>query len=392
VAGILEDVRILDLTRLLPGPFCTQMLGDLGAEVIKIEEAGGGDYIRDYPPRGKSESGLFLSLNRNKKSVTLNLRSKEGRKVFMKLVSTADVVVEQFRPGVMERLGLGYEKLREINSQIIMCSISGYGQTGSYKNRAGHDINYLSVTGILDLIGNRQGGPVIPGIQVADVGGGSLWAAFSIMAALFARERTKQGQYIDISMVDTVFTYTVMLAGAYFMDKKVPRRGAELLNGGYAWYNVYKTKDQHYIAIGMLEKKFWTQFCQLVGREEFIDKQLAPEKVQWQMIADLEEIFANKSADEWMEILEPLDICATKVNNLAEAIDDVHLRERGMIVEIEHPVEGKVKGLGFPAKFSDTPYSLRLPPPVLGQHTEELLLELGYSNKEIVSLKTKGVI
>lgn len=389
---VLKGIRILDLTRLLPGPFCTQMLGDLGAEVIKIEETGEGDYIRSYPPWGKSESSLFIALNRNKKSMTLNLRSEEGQSVFRKMILTTDIVIEQFRPGMMVKLGLGYDHLKLLNPGIIMCSISGYGQTGKYKDVAGHDINYLSTAGILDIIGNFQGSPVIPGIQIADVGGGSLWAAFSIMTAIFAREKTGLGQYIDVSMTDTVFTYAAMLAGAFFTNHKVPRRAEELLNGGYAWYNVYRTKDDRYISIGMLENKFWSKFCETIGREDLIKQQFAPVNIQREMIRDLGRIFTSRNCSEWMEILGPLDICVTRVNNLSEAINDVHFKERGLIKEIDHSVEGKINTIGFPIKFSDINCSVLSPPPVVGQHTEELLLEFGYTQEQITALKEKQVI
>ncbi len=388
----LDKIRVLDLTRLLPGPYVTQMLGDLGAEVIKIEEPGAGDYIRGYPPRGQADSALYLSINRNKKSFSLDLRSDEGQEIFLKMIPGADVVIEQFRPGVMERLGLGYEKLKEVNPGIVMCSISGYGQTGVYRNKAGHDINYLSVAGILDLIGNKEGAPVIPGIQIADIGGGSLWAAFSIMTALFTRTQTGQGQYIDVSMMDAVFTYTSMLAGSYFMNKKIPHRGEELLNGGYAWYNIYRTGDGRYISIGMLETKFWEKFCQVIERENWIKKQFAPLKEQDAMIAELADIFTRRSCAEWMEILEPLDICASRINSLDEAVNDKHLRERGMIVEMEHPVEGRLYSLGFPVKFSGLNCDFRMPPPSLGQHTSELLQEFGYTPDKIGELKTRQII
>ena len=390
--GLLHGVKIIDLSRLLPGPFCTQMLGDLGADVIKIEETDGGDYARWMPPKATVDGGQFLTLNRNKRSLKLNLRTQEGKDILIKLISTADVVVEQFRPGVMDRLGLGYETLKQYNPRIIMCSISGYGQDGPKSQMAGHDINYLSDTGILEMIGNYKGSPVVPGIQIADVGGGSLWAAFSIVAALFAREKTGKGQYIDVSMTDAVFTLMSALAGAYFVDGEVPHRSETLLGGGFAWYYVYRTKDDRYISLGMLEAKFWKNFCVAIGRPDYVAIQNSPHEVQEKMKQELTELFATKTADEWMEILEPLDACAAKVKDLKEALADEHLNHRGMIIEMDHPVEGKIKSIGFPVKFSEQPYSVRMAPPTFGQHTDEILMEIGLEQAAINELRSKGAI
>jgi crotonobetainyl-CoA:carnitine CoA-transferase CaiB-like acyl-CoA transferase len=392
MSGILDGVKVIDLSRLLPGPFCTQMLGDLGADVIKIEETQGGDYARWMPPKGKVDGGQFLAINRNKRSMKLNLHTQEGKEILLKLVASADVVIEQFRPGVMERMGLGYETLKQQNPRIIMCSITGYGQDGPKNQLAGHDINYLSDTGILEMIGNYKGSPVVPGIQIADVGGGSLWAAFSIVAALFGREKTGKGQYIDVSMTDAVFTFMEPLAGAYFMNKEVPHRHETLLGGGFAWYYVYRTKDDRYISLGMLEGKFWKQFCNAIGRPDYIPIQMGPREVQEKMMQELAELFATKTADEWMEILEPLDACAAKVKNLEEALADEHFHQRGMIVEMDHPVEGKIKSLGFPVKFSEQPFEVRMVPPTFGQHTEEILKEIGYTQEAIQEMNAKGVI
>jgi crotonobetainyl-CoA:carnitine CoA-transferase CaiB-like acyl-CoA transferase len=390
--GMLDGVKVIDLSTLLPGPFCTQMLGDLGADIIKIEAPPGGDPVRFLPPRGKAESGQFLAVNRNKRSIKLDLRQEEGKEVFLKLVADADVVVVQYRPGVMERLGLGYEILRQHNPRIIMCSITGYGQDGPLRDKAGHDINFLSTTGILDLIGNYQDNPAIPAIRVAGVGGGALWAAFSIMAALFAREKTGLGQHIDVSMTDTVFTFMTMIAGSYFMDYILPRRGKESHNGGRAWYSVYKTKDDRYIALGMFEAKFWEKFCNAIGRPDYIPNKDAPWEVQEKMKQELSELFATRTVDEWMEILDPLDICVSKVKNIEEAIADAHLNKRGMIIELDHPAEGKIRSLGFPVKFSEQPYTVRMAPPTLGQHTEEILQEIGYTMESIEKLRAKGVL
>lgn len=390
--GILDGVKVIDLSRLLPGPFCTQMLADLGADVLKIEEIDGGDYARWMVPIGQVDGGQFLSINRNKRSMKLNLRSGEGKEILYSLIAGADVVVEQFRPGVMDRLGFGYETLKKVNPRIIMCSISGYGQEGPMSQAAGHDINYLSLTGILDMIGTSNGDLAIPAIQIADVGGGAQWAAFGIMAALYAREKTGQGQYIDISMTDAVFTYMCAIAGAYSTDHIVQRRATGQLFGGYAWYYIYKTKDNREISLGMLEGKFWKDFCNAIGRPEYVKMQMGPNDVQEKMKQELAELFLTKTADEWMEFLGPLDACAAKVNNIEEALADEHLKARGMIVELDHPVEGKVNVIGFPVKFSEQPWSLRMVPPTFGQHTDDVLKDLGYSTATIVELHDKGIV
>ncbi len=391
MSQILKGIKVLDLTRLLPGPLCTQILGDLGAEVIKIEGAKGGDYSRMMPPRGKSDGGYFMGVNRNKKSMSLNLYKEQGKKVFLKMLAGSDVVIEQFRPGVMEGLGLGYGVLSSVNPRLIMCSITGYGQDGPYKDRAGHDINYLNLTGISNLTGCYQGKPVLSGIQIADVGGGSLWAALSIMGAIIDREKTGMGQYIDVSMTDCVFTFMSLLVSAYNFDRRLFGAGEWILNGGCAWYNCYRTKDDRWLGIGMLEEKFWATFCRAIGREEYIGQQFASRQVQEQIMEDLNAILASKTAEEWLRELQPLDICISLVNNLEEAINDPHLQARGMIVEIEHPLDGKIKNVGFPVKFSATPYSIKLPPPARGEHTEQILLELGYKSHDLEEMKREGV-
>jgi len=390
--GILDGIKIIDMSRLLPGPFCTQMLSDLGADVIKIEDTNGGDYMRWMPPVGKADSGYFLSLNRNKRSMKLNLRAEEGKSVLLKLAADADVLVEQLRPGTMEKLGLGYETLKANNRRLIMCSITGYGQDGPLSNEAGHEINFLGTTGILDLVGYYEGCPALPGIQGAGAGGGSMWAAFSIMAALFAREKSGKGQYIDVSITDSAFALMTLIAGAYFISNKLPSRKEDLLVGGFAWYQVYKTKDDRYIAIAPVEEKFWEDFCNTIDRPDFISIQHDPPQVQERMKQEISAVIAAKTVDEWLDILGPLNICASKVKNLEEAIADEHLNARGMIIEMDHPVEGKVRSLGFPVKFSEQPYSVRTPPPSFGEHTNQILMELGYTEKEIKEMADKGVI
>lgn len=391
MSSILDGIRILDLTRLQPGPYCTMILGDLGAEVIKIENPRGGDYLRWYPPLGKSDSGLFLALNRNKLSMRLNLWTESGREIFFRLLDTADIVIEQYRPGTLAQIGIEYQQLRDRNPRIILASISAYGQSGPYSKRAGHDINLISLCGILDGTGLRHGKPVIPAVQMADMAG-SLWAALSVLAALLEREHSGQGQYIDISLLESVLSFQSLAAGGFFLDNHIPERGNEPLNGACAWYNVYPTADDKYLAIGMLEFKFWRIFCKAIGCEKFTDKQFEPREVQEEMIHELEIIIRQKSLQEWMDILGPLDICVTPVNNLKQALDDEHLQSRQMVQEIPHPLEGVIKCLRLPVKFDRSPAALRRPPPGFGQHTEEILQQLGYDQEIIEKFRSQGVI
>lgn len=388
----LSEIRVLDLSRLLPGPYCSMMLADLGAEVIKIEEPGRGDYLREFPPRVNKESAMYLAVNRNKKSVTLNLKSERGREIFLKLVKSADVILEGFRPGVMDRLGLGYRDLEKINPGIIYCSISGYGQEGPFANKAGHDINYLALAGILSITGTREEVPAIPGVQIADIGGGAMLAAFCILAALFARERSGEGQYIDVAMMDGALSWLSMYAGKYFADGIDPGMGKTMLNGGIPCYNLYRTKDGRYMALGALEPRFWAAFCNAIGREDLLNEQFASGEKGREVIRELERIFAEKTKDEWVEFLKGVDCCCEPVNNFKEAFGHPQVKYRNMVKEMEHPTEGKIQLLNFPAKLSKTPADIRMPPPSLGEHTFEILTELGFNENEIKKLAEDKVI
>jgi crotonobetainyl-CoA:carnitine CoA-transferase CaiB-like acyl-CoA transferase len=390
--GALSGIRVLDLSRLLPGPYCSMMLGDLGAEVIKIEEPGRGDYIRDFPPKFKKEGVFFLAVNRNKKSITLNLRSERGKEVFFDLVKKADVVLEGFRPGVMDKLGIGYKDLEKINPRIIVCSISGYGQDGPYVNKAGHDVNYLSIAGIMGFTGTKEGKPIIPGIQIADIGGGGMLAAYCILAAIIGRERTGKGQYIDISMMDGAMAWLCMYAGKYFADGKSPRPSSELLTGQFACYNVYETKDGGYMSLGALEPQFWSAFCKAVDREDLIKVQFAPGKEARELIAEVEKIFSERTREAWGELLKDVDCCCEPVNNFDEAFSHPQVVARNMLCEMEHPTEGTIRQINFPGKFSDTPALMRSVPPTLGQHTGEILKELGMTDGEIADLAKEKII
>lgn len=390
--GALSGIRVIDLSRLLPGPYCSMMLADLGAEVIKIEEPGRGDYLRDFPPKQKEDSAFFLAVNRNKKSMTLNLRSARGREILFDLVKDADVVLEGFRPGVIDKLGIGYKDLEKVNPMIVVCSISGYGQDGPYVNKAGHDMNYLSIAGITGITGTRDGKPVLPGIQIADVGGGGMLAAYCILAAIIGRDRVGKGQYIDISMMDGAMAWLCMYAGKYFADGRTPRPSNELLTGQFACYNVYKTSDGRYISLGALEPQFWVAFCEAVEREDWIKEQYAGGERKEELIAEVGELFLAHTREEMAEFLKDVDCCCEPVNNFDEAFSHPQVVHRNMVVEMDHPVEGKIRQLNFPGKFSETPAELKTPPPTLGEHTEEILKELGMTDEEITGLKEEKVI
>lgn len=388
----LKGLKVVDLTRLLPGAFCTLLLADMGADVIKVEEPTRGDYMRELPPKIDGESALFLAVNRNKKSITLNLKAERGREAFLRLAKTADVVVEGFRPGVAKRLGVDYESVRKVNESVIYCSITGYGQSGPYRGMPGHDINYAALAGALSLTGMRGGPPVILGVQVADLSG-ALFAALSILAALHHREKTGEGQYIDVSMTDCVISLLSMLIGAYFAEGKPPKRGETLLLGGLPCYNVYETGDGGYIAVGAPEERFWRKLCRALNLpREFEEWQYADGDARERIFSALREKFLTKGRDEWVEILCRADVPCAPVYTLDEVFVDPHIKARGLLVEVPHPRVGRVKQVRFPVNFSLTPTSIRSPPPLLGQHTEEILSSLGYTKEEIEEMRRNGVI
>ncbi|MEW6442296.1 MAG: CaiB/BaiF CoA-transferase family protein [bacterium] len=389
---LLEGIRIVDLTRLLPGPLCTMYLADMGAEVIKIEDTTSGDYTRWDPPKVKENSAFFLLMNRNKKSMRLNLKAPEGREVFCRLVRGADVIVEQFRPGVVEKLGIDYASMKAIRPGIVYCSLTGYGQDGPYRDRAAHDINYIGYAGLLGQTARRGGVPVVPGLQVADEAGGSLMAAMGILAALIGRQRSGRGRYVDVGMLDGVLSLMIIGLGHLFGYGQSPGRGDGLLTGGAPCYDVYETKDGRFMALGALEPKFWKEFCTAVGRPELVRDQFPGGQRREEVRREVEAIFRERTRDEWSAFFARVDACCTPVLDLGETVEDAHVRARGMVFEMDHPVEGRIRQLGFPIKFSDSAFEVRRPPPMWGEHTEEVLKELSYTNDEIKRLREKGVI
>jgi alpha-methylacyl-CoA racemase len=391
----LSDVKILDLTRLLPGGFCTLLLADLGADVIKVEDTGQGDYVRWAPPYYGSDehtplgtrSAIYLALNRNKRSVRLDLKQSGGRQALLKMAESADVLVESFRPGVLDKLDVGYDVLRQANPALVYCPITGYGQDGPNRDRAGHDMNYLGLNGILGLTGEDGGPPIQSGAQIADLGGGGLMAAVGILAALQEARRSGQGQMVDISMTDGSLSWLVMEAARYFGSGEVPQRGNIMLSGGIVCYRPYEAADG-WVTCGALEPKFWQRFCKAVDREDLIETQF--EKPGSDAHKQVAEIFKTRTRAEWKAFNDEHDAMIEPILELDEALESELVREREMTVTYEQPEMGEITQLGFPIKLSRTPASIERPAPALGEHTAEILGDCGYSAEEIQALEESG--
>ena len=375
------ETRVLDLSRLLPGPYCSRILADFGAEVIRVERPGKGDWARHLPPLAEGESILFQALNRGKKSLTLNLKTDMGRAIFLRLAETSDVLLESFRPGVMERLGLGYETLAQANPRLVYCALSGYGPKGPYRERAGHDLNYIGLAGLLDLTGPREGPPAIPGAQMADLAG-ALWAAVGILMALLARERTGQGQRVDGSFLGAALS-CLPVAVARRLGDQPAERGRTDLTGGLVCYQVYETRDGGYVTLAALELEFWAAFCQAVGREDLVGQQFAPAVPGEPAYEELCALFQTRTRQEWADTLAGVDGCCEPVYTLEESLASAPVQALEMLT---------CKGLLPPMWLSAQPPRPASPAPALGQHTVTLLAELGYDAAEVERLREQGVV
>jgi len=376
--GALTGIRVLDLTRLLPGPYCSMMLADFGAEVIKIEEPLQGDYARSFTPMQNGFGYWHLQLNRNKKSLAVNLKTEEGREIFFKLLAKSDVVMESYRPGVLARLGIDYAEARKVNPKIVYCSLNGYGSKGPRVNEADHDINYVSLAGIVSMSGDKDGKPAIPGVLMADMNAASL-AAFSILAALRHAQVTGEGQEIEIALYNTALTLMPGAASLYFGEGFVAERGNNWLTGANANYNIYETKDGRYMAVGALEKKFWSNLCAALGRSELTD--LTDDDGSQEMLRkELALEFSKKTLKEWTDLLAGKDTCTTPVLDFAEAMAAEQTLANEMVLEAEDEEVGKYRQIGFPMKLSVTPAELFRRAPRLGEHNQEILRECGFDD------------
>src|SRR5262245_48273074 len=390
----LSGVRVLDVSQVMAGPFCSMLLGDMGADVIKIEPPDGGDQTRramGFKLKGNDSLGFF-NLNRNKRSLTLNLKSKSARDIFYRLVETADILIENNRPGVTKRLGIDYETLSKINEKLIYASISGFGQTGPWSQRPGFDLIAQAMSGVMSITGQPDGPPTKCGVPVSDIGC-ALFAVYAILSAYIGREKTGRGQYVDASLYEAAIAFSIWDISEYWGTGRVPTP-LGTANRFSAPYQAVKAKDAYFV-LGANSNRLWQSLCELIGRKDLggdsrfatVAGRLANRLV---LIEELEKTFATRSADEWITMLLDAGIPAGPINNIAQALGSEHARAREAVMEIDHPVEGRIKSIGFPVKLSESKQQVRLPPPLLGEHNAEILRELGIDEAGIEKLRAEG--
>lgn len=391
--GALGNLKILDFSTLLPGPYASLLLADMGAKVIKISSSVRPDIVADYPPfvDDTNLSANQAWLGRNKKNLFLNLKNPKAIEIVKELIIEYDIILEQFRPGVMDKLGLGYEELSKINPKLIYCSLTGYGQTGPLSQNAGHDINYLARSGNMAHAGKKNIGPVLTNMQIADVCAGSMNSVVGILAAVNYRNMTGEGQYIDISMYDGLIPFNAMDGAGFLVSGEEPKREKQRLNGGCI-YDFYETKDGEYLSVGCLEPQFWREFCILIDREEYIEGSVFPEDID-NVKEDIRNIIKSKTRDEWMDIFSEKDVCVEPVLSLKEAFEDEHVKEREMVVEVKSSQNEdiNIKQMGNPIKLSKCPYNYDVSGYPLGYHTKEIITSMGYSNEEFEEMNKEGV-
>lgn len=395
LAGALDGYRVLDLSRILSGPYCTMVLADFGADVIKVERPREGDDTRQWgPPFVAGESAYYLSINRNKRSITIDLGQEAGREIVYALARVCDVAIENFRPGTADRIGVGYERLRQENPRLVYCAISGFGQEGPYRDRPGYDALAQAMSGMMAITGESEGAPSKHGMSIADIGAG-MWAALAIVSALLSRERTGQGQYLDISLLDAQLSWLTYAAGSFFATGENPARYGSA-HPSIVPYQPFATADG-YLMLAVGNDRLWRQFCDAAGVGDLATKPgfaTSAERVvnREAVIAHVAELMVERTTAEWIRLLEDAGIPAGPINSVAQALTDPHASAREMVIRLDHPTAGTVTMTGNPAKFSGTPGAMRSAPPLLGQHTGEILESLGYSDEKIGELREQGVV
>lgn len=381
-AGVFASLKILDFSTLLPGPFGTMMLSDMGADVVRVESPTRWDMTRSRPPFDDGVSAGHALLNRSKRSLALDLKKPGAVEVVKRMVKEYDIVLEQFRPGVMKRLGVDYETLVKENPSLIYCSLTGYGQTGPLRDRAGHDNNYLALAGAMSHSGRKDGGPVPQGVQVADLGAGSYGVVMGILGAVIHRHATGEGQYVDVSMFDGALHWNGYAGGQYFVGGESPAYEEMVLNGG-TQYDYYESSDGRYMSVGSLEPQFWKALCEAVGHPEWVDAKTLPGPEIDAIKVELRKIFLGRTQAEWVEVFDVLDACVEPVLTLEEAANHPHTKARGLIVDVPKPNGGTQRQIAFPVKFSKSEPRYDHIGSEMGDHTEEVLREAGYSDAEI---------